>query len=207
MDAVISGRAGKALLLDGESLKSFDVDDPSEIVSRRQSDLPYLFGEAQDLRVIENADVESVKQALQHDCDFNWALDLTLISLDAELPDEIRKEAIEGLDELLADSRVVERLENILYARPLPEDADLEGALKLCNGTQSPNVFTLLQRFEERQSLISEVSQAWDIIPTKIFGSYDQQAQFQHIAVREGLFRALVTREPQATIPTFLLNA
>jgi len=116
MDAVISGRAGRALLLDGESLKSFDVDDPSELVSRQQSDLPYLFGETQDLRVIENADLESIQQELKQDCEWNWALDLALISLDAELPDEIRKEALEGLDELLADNRVVERLENILYA-------------------------------------------------------------------------------------------
>ena len=207
MDAVISGRAGKALLLDGDSLKSFDVDDPSKLVPRQQSDLPYLFGETQDLRLIENTDIESIRQELKHDCDFNWALDLTLISLDAELPDDIRKEAIEGTEGLLANNLVIERLENILYARPLPEDADLAGALKLCDGTQSPNAFALLQRFEEHQPSISEVSQAWDTIPTKIFGSYDKQAEFQRIAVREGLFRALVTRESQATIPTFLLNA
>ncbi len=192
MDAVISGRAGKALLLDGDSLKSFDVDDPSILVSRRQADLPYLFGETQDLRVIENTDIESVQQELKHDCDCNWALDLALISLDAELPDEIRKEAIEGLDELLADSRVVERLENILYARPLPEDADLTGALNLCGETRFSNALALLQRFQERQQLIREISEAWDIIPTHLFGGYDQQAEFQHVAVREGLFRALV---------------
>ncbi|OLE54291.1 MAG: hypothetical protein AUG51_09050 [Acidobacteria bacterium 13_1_20CM_3_53_8] len=208
MDAVISGRAGKALLLDGESLKSFDVDDPSEIVSRRQSDLPYLFGEAQDLRVIENADVESVKQALQHDCDFNWALDLTLISLDAELPDDIRKEAIEGLDELLSDSRVVERLEGILYARPLPEDADLVGAIKLCNEVRSSNASALLRSFGQCQLLIYQVSQAWDTIPTKIFVDYERQVEFQQVAAREGLFRSLVTvRQTKSPISTFLLNA
>src|SRR5256714_2393261 len=208
MDAVISGRAGKALLLDVESLKSFGVDAPSEIVSRRQSDLPYLFGEAQDLRVIENADVESVKQALQHDCDFNWALDLTLISLDAELPDDIRKEAIEGLDELLSDSRVVERLEGILYARPLPEDADLVGAIKLCNEVRSSNASALLRSFGQCQLLIYQVSQAWDTIPTKIFVDYERQVEFQQVAAREGLFRSLVTvRQTKSPISTFLLNA
>src|SRR2546423_842627 len=208
MDAVISGRAGKALLLDVESLKSFGVDAPSEIVSRRQSDLPYLFGEAQDLRVIENADVESVKQALQHDCDFNWALDLTLISLDAELPDDIRKEAIEGLDELLSDSRVVERLEGILYARPLPEDVELVGAIKLCNEVRSSNGSALLRSFGQCQLLIYQVSQAWDTIPTKIFVDYERQVEFQQVAAREGLFRSLVTvRQTKSPISTFLLNA
>jgi tetratricopeptide (TPR) repeat protein len=208
MDAVISGRAGRALLLEKDSLKSFDVNDPSTLVLRHQSDLPYLFGETQDLRAIENTDLESVQQELKHDCDWNWALDLTLISLDAELPDDIRKEAIEGLDELLADSRVLGQLENILYARPLPEDGDLAGALKLCEGTPSSNALALLQRFQEQQSLILEVSEAWDTIPTKIFGGYEQQAEFQHIAAREGLFPALVqVREGRSTIATFLLNA
>src|SRR5438045_561883 len=192
MDAVISGRAGKALLLDGESLKSFDVDDPYKLVPRQQSDLPYLFGETQDLRVIESADIKSIQRELKHDCEWNWALDLTLISLDAELPDEIRKEALEGLDELLIDNRVVEHLENILYARPLPEDADLAGALKLCDEAHSTNTFALLQDFQEHQPLIDEVSEAWDTIPTKTFGGYDQQAEFQHVTVREWLFRALV---------------
>ncbi len=208
MDAVISGRAGRALVLEGNSLKSFDVDDPSQLVFRRQSDLPYLLGETQDLRIIENTDLESIQQELKLECDCNLTLDLTLISLDSELPDDIRKEALEGLDELLADSRVVERLENILYARPLPEDADLPGALNLCDGAPLSNTLALLHRFEQRQSLISEVSQAWDAIPTKIFGGYDRQAEFQYLAVRQGLFRALVlTRETQSTIATFLLNA
>jgi tetratricopeptide (TPR) repeat protein len=192
--------------LDGDSLKSFDVDDPSRLAPRQQSDLPYLFGETQDLRVIENTDIESVSRELKHDCDFNWALDLTLISLDAELPDDIRKEAIEGLDELLADSRVIERLESVLYARPLPEDAELAGALKLCERAPLSNY--LLQRLDERQPLIFVVSQSWDTIPTKIFGGYDQQAEFQHVAVQEGLFRTLVIAlETQTTISTFLLNA
>ncbi|HEY0324191.1 MAG TPA: tetratricopeptide repeat protein [Pyrinomonadaceae bacterium] len=207
MDAVISGRAGRALLLDGKSLQSFDTDDPSKLVPRRQSDLPYLFGETQDLRIIENINLESARQELNHECNCNWSLDLTLISLDAELPDEIRAEALEGLDELLFDGRVAERLENILYARPLPEDADLAGALKLCDWGHQQNAFALLQIFQEQQSLISEVSAAWDAIPTKIFGGYEQQTEFQHVAVREGLFRTLVTRDTQSTVAAFLLKA
>jgi len=179
MHAVISGRAGKALLLDGDSLKSFDADDPSKLVPRRQADLHYLFGESQDLRIIEDSDLESITREFKNDCDSNLALDLTLISLDGELPDDIRKEAIEGVDELLADHRVVEQLENILYARPVPEDADLSGALKLCDRAGSSRVLAVLKTFEEYQPLIREVCEAWDIIPVQIFGGYERQAEFQ----------------------------
>jgi tetratricopeptide (TPR) repeat protein len=206
MDALISGCAGRALLVDGGSLRSFDVDDPSKLVPRTPADFAYLFGEMQDLRVLENIDIESVRQELKHASDSALALDLVLISLDPDLPDDIRQEAIEGLDELLADARVAERLENILYARPLPEDADLEGALKLCSAGLSSRASDLLQSLKERQSLISEVSDAWDILPSKIFG--EEKTEFQHVAVREGLFRALVlNRESQASVNTFLMSA
>src|SRR5688572_26362438 len=133
MNAIVSGRSGRALLLDGESLKSFEIDDPSTVVPRRRADLPYLFGEAADLRTLENTTIESVERELRSDCQFTWALDLALISLDSELPDDIRKEALEGLEELLVEQTIVLRLENVLYSKPLPEDADLERALQLCD--------------------------------------------------------------------------
>src|SRR2546421_8566114 len=111
MQAVISGNAGRALVLEGDSLKSFDVDEPSKTVPRTPADFAYLFGEMQDLRVVENTDIDSIRQELKYDSDSAVALDLALISLDAELPDDIRKEAVEGLNGLLADERVVDRLE------------------------------------------------------------------------------------------------
>jgi len=191
MDALISGTTGRALLVDVGQLKSFDVDDPSKLVSRRPSDFAYLFGEMRDLRVLENTDIESVQHELKHDSDCALALDLTLISLDPELASEIRKEAIEGLDELLT-GRVVESLENILYARPLTEAADLAGASKLSAHARVTRVSALFHRLERYQPVISQVSAAWDTIPTKVFGSYDHQAAFQRVAAREGLFRSLV---------------
>lgn len=208
MDALISGTNGRALLLDAGQLTSFDVDDPSDLVPRTAADFAYLFGEMQDLRVLEDTDIESVRRELKVDSDSALALDLALISLDAELPDEIRKEALQSLGELLADDQIVERLENILYARPLPEDSDLRGALQLCKASRPLLTLRLLRRFEERQPFISEVSEAWDLIPTKVFGDYDQKEEFLHTAAREGLFRSLVlTRETQNTTSTFLLTA
>src|SRR5438876_3994724 len=123
MNAVISGTAGRALLIDGKSLKSFDVDDPSKLVARHQSDLPYIFGEGRDLRVIENADLDSIAKELKSEADFTLALDLTLVSLDAELEEDIRKDAIQDLDELLADEQIRERLEGSIYAGHSPVGA------------------------------------------------------------------------------------
>src|SRR6266576_823343 len=114
MNAVISGTAGTALLVDGKSLMSFDVDHPSERVVRQQSDLPYLFGEGRDLRIIENSDIDSIGRELEAESNLALALDLTLISLDEELEEEIRSDAIKDLDELLVNLQLSERLEGIL---------------------------------------------------------------------------------------------
>jgi anti-sigma regulatory factor (Ser/Thr protein kinase) len=207
VQAVISGRAGKALLLNEGLLKSFDVADPSNLASRQVADLPYLFGDSQDLRIIENADLNSIARELENDCHWNLALDLTLLSLDPELPDHIRSRALQDIEQLLIDDQLVVRLENIIYARPIPEDGDLAGALDLCINASVQNMGDLLRRVEERQSLIGEVSASWQTIPTKIFGSYENQAEFQRFAVREGLFRSLVlTRHDEGKIASFLRN-
>jgi tetratricopeptide (TPR) repeat protein len=208
MNALISGSAGRALLLDADGWKSFEADDPSTLAARQPADFAYLFGELQDLRALENTDIESVQKELKYESDSALALELALISLDCELPDDIRKEAIEGLDELLSDSKVVERLENTLYARPLPEDADLRAALELSKDAGVSPVFVLLQTLRKRERFIYEVSNAWDAIPAKIFGDHDRKTDFLRVAVREGLFRWLVVdREAGKPAATFQLNA
>ena len=189
MDAVISGRAGMALLIDGDSLMSFDVDEPETLLPRRHADLRFLFGEATDLQFIEDIDRSRAEQELERAFNENAALDLALIVLDAELPGEVRNEAAEALNDILSDSRIVERLENVLYGRPLPSDADLTGALAA--SASAPNLLVLLQRLEARQPAIREVCKAWDEIPPEAFGGQEEQAQFQSIAVRDGLFRQL----------------
>jgi hypothetical protein len=207
MNAIVSGRSGRALIPDGECLKSLDLDDPSTIVPRHRSELPYLFGEAADLRTVENTTIESVERELRMDCHFTWALDLTLISLDAELEDDIRTDALEDLEELLADSTTAVRVESVFYSKPLPEDADLPGALNLCDPETLSTIFGFLRRLEEHQPSIASVSHAWEIIPTRTFGGQENRETFEHIAVKEGLFHSLATLDPAASVPAFLLKA
>ncbi|MFN2452945.1 MAG: hypothetical protein ABR577_01860 [Pyrinomonadaceae bacterium] len=207
MDAVISGQAGKALLLNGNSLTSFDVDDPATLVPGQQADLRFLFGEAGDLRILENTNLADVTRELRRARDCDDALDLTLISFDPELPAEIRREAIEELEELLADEYVIEHLEYVLYGRPLPASADITGALNHCGEAHAANAQAMLRSLRDRQAGIREVSTAWDAIPSDIFGGYEERAEFQRVAVREGLFCALVTAREAQTTAAFFLTA
>lgn len=190
MNAIVSGRSGRALIIEGDSLKSFDVNDPSRIVPRQQDEFPYLFGEAADLRILENTNLESVERELRNERNFTWALDLTLIALDGEQARDIRKEAIVELEILLASTRTVEQVESVLYAQALPEAADLKGALEFCEVTKTSLGFLL--RLNEYQPRISAFSRAWESIPLEKFESTEYRNEFRMVAVREGLFRELV---------------
>ncbi|MGI9068195.1 MAG: tetratricopeptide repeat protein [Pyrinomonadaceae bacterium] len=208
MDAVISGIAGIALMVEGDSLTSLDVEDLSRPIQRFPSDLPFLFGDARDLRVIENAEIESIASELQKASRVETSLNLSLIALDPDLSIDIRIEALEDLNPLLSDKFVIEHLESILYGRPLPKGADIKGAIECCGTANSPIARSLLKRLSEYQPSICEVSQAWDAIPTNAFGGGEKREEFQRTAVSEGLFRALVlTRETQSTVASFFVNA
>ena len=190
MNAVISGTARRALLIDGHSLESFDANGLSKSV--QQSDLPFIFGEGRDLRVIENADFDSIAKELTSEANLALALDLTLISLDEELEEDIRKDALQHLNEALSDKQLVVQLENILYACPLPEDSDLPQALEFCQSLDVPKGRAFLDNLQKNQFSIGGVRATWDAIPTMLFGNQDLQIAFQYVAVREGVFRSLV---------------
>lgn len=200
MNAIVSGRSGRALIIEGDSLKSFDVNDPSRIVPRQQAELPYLFGEAADLRILENTSLESVQRELRNDRDFTCALDLALISLDAELPKDIREEAIVELDELLANVKTREQVETVLYAEPLPETADIDGALGLCSKVTTRVSLGFLRSLLRSQPEISAIRNAWESIPTEVFENPEYRNEFRAVVVREGLFRALVRGVPRALV-------
>ena len=207
MNAIISGRSRRALLIDGQSLRSFELDDSAVAVSRTRLDLPFLFGDASDLRTIENATAQTVERKLREDSDFTLALDLVLISFDQELSEDLRQEALEGLAELFAEKTILDRVENVLYSKPLPEDSDLPGALSLVSSDQTSTIVQFLGRLRDYQLLITRVDQAWEAIPKETFGGEGNRKIFRVAALEEGLARTLVTLEASASTFTFLLKA
>ena len=207
MDAVISGRAGTALIVDGNTLFSFDVDEPDTLVPRAQSDLPYLFGDARDLQFLENIGQQQIRKRLELEYNVVCALDLALILMDATLSAGVRQEAAAELEELFSDTTVLERLEGILYARPLPDSADITGAKERSEAAQASTTLMVMDNLLSRQPFIRDVCAAWDGIPESEFGGTEQKAEFQRLAIREGLFRALVIAHEDRQVESFLIHA
>lgn len=207
MDAVLSGQAGVALLLDGDELLSMHFEDDGEMLSRSLGEVHLLFAEAQDLEFLENVGLEEVRSHLVLAGTRVDALHLALNLLDPELSHETRRCVAEDLTELLQDERIARWVESVLFAHPLPRSADLVGARSACIG-RAEQTRALLGKLESLQSVIFEVQQAWEAIPSRLFATEEERKHTLSIAVKEGLFRDLVDRRAAGEpLDDFLLKS
>ncbi|MEA2562780.1 MAG: polymerase sigma-70 factor, subfamily [Acidobacteriota bacterium] len=191
MNAVISGQSGVAVLVDGPRLASLHAGSDAAPVDRSPGELRFLLGDARDLEFLEDITPEEVGSRLQVATLKYDALHLTLILLDPELSHDTRRTAAEELDELLTDEEIARWVESILYARPLPKSGDPVGARSACT-SRTKRTRAFLGKLQSLQSVIAEVHEAWEGIPTHHFGTNDDRKHALSIAVKEGLFRDLV---------------
>ncbi|HME71366.1 MAG TPA: tetratricopeptide repeat protein [Myxococcota bacterium] len=193
MEAIISGQAGVALLLLGEErFASIHAGETDVLIPRSRGDFPFLFGGAGDLQFLEDAshaDVIERFQIVQKQAD---ALHLTLILLDPELSNEVRNDAADDLEDLYGLREILEHVECVLFARPLPLSADLVGALNLTDHDSFPRLRPFLLRLRDVQGIIRQVYSTWEQIAGGAFDAADPAREFAGAMVPEGVFRDLV---------------
>lgn len=203
MNAIVSGRAGMALVVAEDALFSIHRDRPGERIERREEDLHLLLDGIDDLQFLEDVGVREVKRFLDLATAQAEALHLALIALDSSLSIGTRSQATADLEKLLEIEGVGEHLEKVFYAHPLPASADLAGAR--ASAADRPAVAAFLYALEALQPVIAQVHAAWEEIPTSIFGEEDRN-RVLNLAVRDGLFRNLVVnRQRGEPIEWFLL--
>ncbi len=206
MEAVVSGRAGVALLLNGERVYSIHVDDPGQFVPRRSADLPYLLNDADDLRFLRDVGVEAVQEALESASVEADMLALFLIVVDGSRSEGIRGKAAAALETLLtaADPEVRsatamrsagEQLLNLLHARPLPDSADVRGARAACGAVGARELAALLKALEAGREAIRDVETAWEAVPARGFAGQLEKPRWRAALIRSGAFRALALGE------------
>ena len=193
MQAVVSGRAGVALLLNGDQIASLRVGAGGSTEPCDLEDFPFLFGDAKDLEFVEDLDLPQIADRLAREHSKQMALQLVLISLDEALSIRTRRAAGEELESLFAEDEVQDFVERVLHAHVLPPSADPKGALVILPGN-ARRVKSLLGALAASQQSIALVQYAWEGIPQSLFGGSANHGQARAVAVREGLFRDLVRR-------------
>jgi len=189
MNALISGQAGVAVLIQGDTVTSYTLDDPEVMVLQSSSAVPYLFADATDVTELKGLSQAEVLAQLETAWRKDRILQLTLILLDAGDDQETRIAAAECLDELLNVQGLEEFLFNRMCMAPLPELADLAGARRYATDGRLSRVVSMLSRLEEDQHHITRCRLAWDNLPPELFKSSDAERAFESAAVTAGVFR------------------
>ncbi len=192
MQAVISGRSGLALVIDGDKLSSIHADDMAQTVARRPGDFDHLFGDADDLQFLEDVNLAQIKSCLDIAHHAEEALHLALVVFDPDLQPELRQDAADELNILLSNGDVARRLEYVLYAQPLPPSADIAGARQCSEGDGRSLVGEFIRDFLDRQEAIRDVRLAWDQTPLARLDAGESRVEIEAVLVREGLFREWV---------------
>lgn len=190
MEALISGRNGVALVVDGDRLASIHVDEPDRMIPRHPREIHFLTGEKSDFFPVEGVSRSEIVRQLTLAHARERSLTLTLILIDPDISDGLRLKVAKKVEDLVKEERVLVFLESVLYAEPLPAQADLHGGLRLACEAGATRVQILLELFWNRQGAITAVREAWNAMPSATFDG--ERKRWQAVAVREGLFRSLV---------------
>lgn len=194
MDAIISGRAGRAVVFDGEQWLSVGLDRDAEPRRCSAGDAHILSSDARDLVRVTDTTLEAVRERLSLARDQDDALQLALFTLDGELSIETRREAVRVLQHQLARPELRGFVRDVLFSHPAPASADLAGATKLAVDMLAARVVALLLAVTQWQPRIEAVWRAWHALAEEgAFGDEDERADTCAAFVRAGMFRALVT--------------
>jgi tetratricopeptide (TPR) repeat protein len=196
MRALVSGQAGLAVLIEEDHVYSVHIA-ASDPVPRSAADIPYLLADASDVVEIPEATPQKAAAAL----DLSWrqdrALHLILILLDREADDDTRRMAVECLEEFACDPAVAVFVCNRLYSGPLPDSADMVGALLLAESMDAKRLNKLLEDLGEFQPEIRHRREEWDALQPELFGGPQAKLEFGYVAVTSGTLRRLVQSAPE----------
>jgi len=190
MDALISGQAGIAILLHGNTASVVEAGRPEIEFSRHQGSIPYLFAGASDVIELKSVTRAKTAEQLKLASSRDQALHLALILLDKDETEETRGLAVESLGELLAERDIFDFIASRLYSAPAPPNSSLKDAQHMAREAEPLSGF--LDRLERDQAQIRLYRQAWDNLPLEFFGSLASKMKFEHCVVDSGAFRRLV---------------
>ncbi|MGA3163836.1 MAG: hypothetical protein ABSD77_06560, partial [Verrucomicrobiota bacterium] len=206
MQAVISGRAGIAVLRDNDQWFALQAQTSEQPTPCHPSFRNRLLGAGRDLVFLNQTNFTAAGQRLKLEYTVAHALDIFLFLLDADLPKSVREDAAVELLPLFIE--VEKQLTNVLFACPLPDGADTETALNICNKNNAQPILVFLQKLLDAQPFICEVYEAWKAIPETAFVDASARKGAQALFAREGLFHNLadIAREKRG-IGAFQFNA
>jgi tetratricopeptide (TPR) repeat protein len=191
MDVVFSGQAGTLAFLEGADVRFVRAGDLEVDFLVGREGASYLFEGTNDVVVGRETNRDHAFKQFEQAWESDRALRLVLIALDVEEENELRLEAADCLEEIFERGNAATFVENQLYSRPLPGEAD---PLFLMDGSKWPLVNKIISTLVDRQTAIRIHRQAWDALSASLFVDLSK-ADFEEGAIGAGAFRILASLE------------
>ena len=150
MDALISGRAARAVFIQGATVRFIEADDPQTVKVSSLSTVPILLQGAMDIVRIKVKDFTDSYPVLLSNWQKDRALRMVQIVLAAD-DDEELIEAADYLNDLLEVDAVREYVTSVAYALP---HQGAEGFSQLRTLEDFPRAHELINRLVEDLSVV-----------------------------------------------------
>ncbi len=187
MEALISGQAGVAVLIEGNTATSFSIDEPNVHIPLSTSSVSYIFSHVTDLLKFKGISKDKALSELEVAWGKDRIMQLSLLLLNTEESRDIRISAAESIEEFLADRHLEDYLLNRFFMAPLP--LPVNEALDLVRKSAFSRVFHVLEHVEKHQAQIRRCRSAWNSLPVETFKNPEAKRQFESILVATGAFR------------------
>lgn len=161
--ALISGRAARAIVRDRKGFHLLESDNPTPklVDGSHWAHMATLYHDCAELPA-GRYPFAKVRRILDQQTTCDRALLLTLVTLDVRGSAAVRMQACRAVDQLISAKHVRESLQARFLSRVPPPDADFEGAAQLARTVDADNVRKFVSEIAAKGNLIAEVRAAWE---------------------------------------------
>ncbi|HAV43133.1 TPA: hypothetical protein DCX15_03865, partial [bacterium] len=191
----ISGQIGKAIYEEDNRHFIVGVEDYENPIECRYGDISMFFDCGAEFTIISSKDIglSDIRNSLESSRLAYRALFLAISGFDGELSNEIRSLSIEAVEELFQNKSSYAFVRARLLGRPLPEMADINGAIFLAESGDTPIIKLLYKEVQASQKAVQDLLEVWKKIALKFFDSYEEQARGERALIEMGVFAEIVT--------------
>lgn len=185
MDVLISGQAGLAITPQGDKMKVWEINSLPHGSELPISQMDCLFYGAQDAYWTKADSEKTLIKKLKIAHHRDRALILTIMLLDSEEKNEIRKDIPNILEELIEDNDVQDFVRNRLFSQPLSSQPSIKETLNFCHN--APQTTSILESVFSNQRGITACRKQWDNLANNLFEDISHKEIFENNIINLGI--------------------
>ena len=175
MIAFVSGSTSRAAIPLDRRFRGLILDSDQRLDLARES-LPAYFLHSNDVEQVDCRDESDLLVKLEAAWQASRTVVLALIALDCINDEDIRREAAECAEALLASDLNREKLKNRMYSALLPDSFDLSSVTTLLKESHAPILLEIVEELVTLQPNVGNCVAAWDEVSSTLFAE-DNEAE------------------------------